>query len=75
MEIVLLIQNAVKTAHPYFEYLANKAAEGSKLNVANYSRSLYERFEYLRQLHRAKVDEAESRKDERIIEETTDEKG
>ena len=75
IEIVHLIQNAVKAAHPYFEYLANEAAKGSKLNVANYSRSLYERFEYLRQLHRAKADEAETRKDERIIEETTDERG
>ena len=68
--VVRLIQKAVKAARPYFEYLANEAAEGSKLNVANHSRSLYERFDFLRRIYREKEDEAETRKDERIIEET-----
>ena len=74
-EIVRLINRAVRTARPYFEYLANQAAEGSELNVANYSRSLYERFEYLLRLYRAKAHEAEIRKDERIVERKTDEQG
>ena len=69
MEIVQLIQKAVKAARPYFEHLAKEAAKGSKLNVANYSNSLYERFDYLRQLHHAKRDEAEMRKDECITKE------
>ena len=74
-EIVRLINRAVRTARPYFEYLANQVAEGSDLNVANYSRSLYERFEYLLRLYRAKAHEAETRKDERIVERKTDEQG
>ena len=73
--VVCLIQKAVKAARPYFEYLANEAAEGSKLNVANHSRSLYERFDFLRRIYREKTGEAETRKDERILEEGTDEKG
>ena len=74
-KIVHLIQKAVKVTRPYFEYLANEAAAGSRLNVANYSRSLYERFEYLRQLYRAKAAEAELRKDECIVKETKGEGG
>ena len=73
--IVGLIQKAVRAAHPYFDHLANEAAEGSKLNVANHSRSLYSRFHYLRQLYLAKADEAEKRKDELIIKETKDAEG
>ena len=73
--VVSLIQKAVKAARPYFEYLANEAAEGSKLNVANDSRSLYKRFDFLRRLYRERADEAETRKDERIIEEGTDDSG
>ncbi len=75
MEVVRLIQKAVRAARPYFEYLANDAVEGSKLNVTNHSRSLYERFDYLRQLYRAKAHEAEVRKEDRIITETTAEDG
>ena len=73
--VVRLIQKAVRAARPYFDYLANEAAEGSKLNVVNHSRSLYERFDYLRRIYRDKQHEAERRKDERIVEEGTDEEG
>ena len=73
--VVRLIQKAVEAARLYFEYLANEAAEGSKLNVANHSGSLYERFDFLRRIYREKADEAETRKDERIIEEGTGGKG
>ena len=74
-EVVRLIQKAVKVARPYFEHLANEAGAGSRLNVANYSRSLYGRFEYLRQLYRAKAAEAEARKDECVVKETIREGG
>ena len=73
--VVRLIQKAVKAARPYFEYLANEAAEGSKLNVANHSRSLYERFDFLRRIYREKADEAETRRDERNVETETDDNG
>ncbi len=74
-KIVRLIQKAVRAAHPYFDHLANEAAEGSKLNVENHARTLYGRFEYLRQLHRSKADAAEARKDERIAKEIRDKNG
>lgn len=73
--IVRLIQKAVKAARPYFQYLADEAAKGSKLNVANHSRSLYERFSFLRKTYVEKTEEAESRKDERIVKEGADKGG
>ena len=69
--IVQLIQKAVRAARPYFEFLANEAADGSKLNVENYSRTLYQRFDFLRKIYLEKVAEAEARKDEHIVEEGT----
>ena len=74
-EVVRLINSAVRTAHPFFEHIANQAASGSELNVANYSRSLFERFEYLLRLYRAKAHEADIRKDERVVKKKTDEQG
>ena len=74
-EVVCLINRAVKTARPFFEHLANEAANGSELNVANFSRSLFERFEYLLRLYRAKAHEAEIRKDERVVKKKADEQG
>ncbi len=54
----------------FFEWLAEQAVAKSKLNVENRSASLFARFEYLRDLYRKTADEAESRKDERIVKET-----
>ena len=64
--IVDLIRKAVKAARPYFEHLANEAAEGSKLNLKNHSRGLYDRFDFLRKAFHEKQEEAELRKDERV---------
>lgn len=68
--IVGLVRKAVQVATPFFEYLAEQAVAKSKLNVENRSASLFARFEYLRELYRKTAREAESRKDEQIVEET-----
>ncbi len=73
--IVNLIRRAVKAAQPYFEHLANEAAEGSKLNLKNHSRGLYDRYVFFRTISREKHEEAEKRKDERIIEQGVSEDG
>lgn len=73
--IVIHIQKAVKAARPFFDWLATKAVEDSAVNVRNNSTSLFERFEYLRDLYRAKADEAENRKGERIVKSGTNESG
>ena len=66
--VVDLIRKAMKAARPYFEHLANEAAEGSSLNLKNHSRALYDRFAFLRKIFREKQQEAELRKDERVVE-------
>ena len=48
--IVDLIRKAVKAAQPYFDHLANEAGDGSKLNLVNHSRALYERYIFFRKL-------------------------
>ena len=73
--IVDLIRKAAKAAQPYFEHLANEAAEGSRLNLKNHSRGLYDRYVFLRKLFREKQEEVEKRKDERIVEEGVGENG
>ena len=73
--IVRLICKAVKAAHPYFEHLANEAAEGSRLNLSNHSRGLYERYNFFRQIFREKQEEVERRKDECIVEDGIGENG
>lgn len=45
-KIAKLICKGIKTAQPYFEYLANNAIETSNINVINKSYKLYERFSY-----------------------------
>ncbi len=45
-QIVSLIKRAVRIAKPYFELLANEAAAGSELNVANKCASLFERYSF-----------------------------
>jgi hypothetical protein len=66
-EITNRIQKAVKQARPFFDWLALHAVTRSKLNVVNNARSLFGRFEYVLKLYRAKCQEAEARKDERIV--------
>ena len=73
--IVDLIRKAVKAARPYFEHLANDASEGSKLNLKNHSRGLYDRFDFLRKAFHEKQEEAELRKDERVVEKDVTENG
>lgn len=65
VEICELIKKAVAKAEPYFEWRAEQAAIGSKLNVTNNSDWLFERYEYLRDKYRRLDDEFERRKDER----------
>ena len=66
-EIVHLIQNGVKAAQPYFDQLASDAVAGSNLNVVNKSSQLFDRYRYHSKLHREKHEEAERRKDERVV--------
>src|SRR5690606_18721558 len=63
--IVTLIKKGVKVAEPYFEWLADQAAQSSKLNVSNRSRELFDRFEFFLKTYRETAKEAEDRKDER----------
>ena len=62
--IVDLIRKAVRAAQPYFEHLANEAAEGSSLNLKNHSRGLYDRYVFFRKVFREKQEEMEKRKEE-----------
>jgi hypothetical protein len=68
-DIVMRIQRAVKTAVRFFDWLARQAVETSAVNVVNNSSSLFDRYKYLRDACRAKTEEAEMRKDERVVEE------
>lgn len=64
MEIVKLLKRAVKTAAPYFEWKAGRAADASHLNVVNHSIPLFQRYEYFLSAYQSKSAEAEARKDE-----------
>jgi hypothetical protein len=66
-EIVIRIQRAVRTARPFFDWLAAQAVARSEVNVVNNSAALHERYEFLRESYRGKREEAERRKDERIV--------
>lgn len=65
-EIVKKIKKAVKLAQPYFEWVANEAAKRSDLNVLNHSLRLHERYSFLTNEYKEKIQEANLRKDERI---------
>lgn len=67
-KIVTLIKKGVKAAAPFFAWLADRAVEGSKLNVTNRSNSLFERFEYLLGLYKTMAANAKERAGERIVE-------
>lgn len=66
LDIVKKITKAVKLAQPYFEWFAHEAAKRSDLNVLNYSLRLHERYQFLLELYKTKIKEAQSRKNERI---------
>jgi hypothetical protein len=68
-QIVQLIEKGIKAATPFFNHLASVAVSGSHLNVVNNSGWLYERYEYLRNEFRKKLQEATNRKDEEHTEE------
>lgn len=68
-EIVSRIQRAVREAEPFFEWLAEKAAANSKLNVINNNVFLFERFRFLSADYVRRKQEAHDRRDERIIKE------
>lgn len=65
-EIVKKITKAVKVARPYFEWVASEAAKRSDLNVLNYSLRLHGRYLFLTNQCKEKIQEAISRKEERI---------
>lgn len=66
-EISILIHKGVKTARPYFDYIAQQAVSNSKVNVLNNSSDLYDRFAFLSESVKNKLREAEQRKDEKDV--------
>ncbi|WP_456386271.1 hypothetical protein [Desulfolithobacter sp.] len=66
-EIATLIHKGVKTARPYFDYIAQQAVSDSKVNVLNNSSDLYDRFVFLSKSVKDKLSEAEQRKDENDV--------
>ena len=67
VEIVKYINKAAKAAEPYFDWVAEQALHRSALNVVNNSASLFARFSFFQKAYREKADEAERRKDEKIV--------
>jgi hypothetical protein len=65
-EIAQRIRDAVTIAEPFFEWLADQAADGSALNVVNRSAELYERHKFYVRQYEAKRLEAEARKGEQV---------
>lgn len=61
--IVKKITKAIKVAQPYFEFIANEAAQRSDLNVLNHSLELYERYYFLKDQYKNKISEAIVKKD------------
>jgi len=51
--IVGLIHRGVKTAKPFFRWMADEAVQASKLNVRNVGRKLFQRYTFLRDNFRA----------------------
>ena len=74
-KIVGNIHKSVKAARPYFEWLATKAVAKLQVNVTNKSMEIFDRFDFLRQTYLHRVDEAEKRKNERIVTEHQSEGG
>lgn len=63
-EIVVLVKKGIKTAQPYFEWIAEQAVENSALNLINKGIPLFNKFQYFLSLYKEKADEAIKRKDE-----------
>jgi hypothetical protein len=74
-EIVKLINNGVKTASPFFAWLAEQAVNDSKLNVVNESRDLFSRYQYFLRTYQKIRDQAERRAEEKIVEDHTGSSG
>lgn len=68
-EIVIRIHKAVKAAQPFFDWLADMAVDRSAVNVVNNSSELYQRYTFLLDTYRTKVEEADRRKDEQVVNE------
>lgn len=51
-EITKKINSAVKSIKKYYDYIAEKAVLGSKFNVVNNNRQLFQRFDYLLKLYK-----------------------
>jgi hypothetical protein len=66
-DIVRRIQGAVKVARPFFDWLAEQAVAASTVNVLNNSDGLHDRFQFLLDLYKAKIAEADARKDEKHV--------
>ncbi len=65
-KIAARIRKAVSIAEPYFEWLADQAADGSDLNVVNRAAELYDRHKFYVEQYDAKCKEAEARKHDQI---------
>jgi len=66
-EIVEAIKRGVKAAKPYFEWIAEQAVANSHLNVENRSRELLDRYHHFFELYQLKAQEAEDRKNEKVV--------
>lgn len=66
-EIATLIKKGVTAAELYFEWRAEQAAAGIKLNVVNNSDWLFDRYEFFRNRFESLSEEAEFRKHEKDI--------
>jgi hypothetical protein len=73
--IVALIEQAAKVARPFFNHLAARAVMHSHLNVTNNSDWLFERYKFVRDEFRKKMDEAKHRENEVNITENTNADG
>ena len=71
-EIVRLIKKSVQSARPYFDRIAFDAVASSNLNVVNRSRELFDRYRYHSRIYKDIFEEAERRKDERVVTTTGD---
>lgn len=63
-EIVKKISKAVNAAQPYFEWIANETAKRSDLNVLNHSLRLHDRYLFLTNEYKQKIQEAKIRQNE-----------
>jgi hypothetical protein len=63
-EICALVKKSVAVAEPYFEWRAEEAASGSKVNVVNKSSQLFDRFVFFRDRYRSLLAEAQIREND-----------